>query len=376
VFIMKKVIVIGAGVLGASTAYHLAKSGVEVTVVDRHDAGQATDAAAGIICPWLSQRRNKAWYALAKGGAAYYASLIQQLEEDGETETGYRRVGAVSLHTDSGKLEKMEERALKRRDDAPEIGAIRQLTTSETSGLFPPLSQEYKSVHISGAARVNGRALRKALVSAAKKHGAVFVTGSAKLISTDKVVTGVQVNEMQFFADMVIVTAGAWAAELLEPLGILLQVTAQKAQIVHLQLEDTETAEWPVVMPPTNQYILAFDDGKVVIGATHEDDKQFDLRVTAGGLNEVLDKALQVAPGLSDSTFTEARVGYRPFTPGFLPIIGEVPDTKGLLLANGLGASGLTVGPFLGQQLANLAIGEQVQIDLDLYKVAGAIEVV
>jgi D-amino-acid dehydrogenase len=373
---MKKVIVIGAGVLGASTAYHLAKSGVEVTVVDRHDAGQATDAAAGIICPWLSQRRNKAWYALAKGGAAYYASLIQQLEEDGETETGYRRVGAISLHTDSGKLEKMEERALKRRDDAPEIGAIRQLTTSETSGLFPPLSQEYKSVHISGAARVNGRALRKALVSAAKKHGAVFVQGSAKLISADKVVTGVQVDEMKFFADMVIVTAGAWAAELLEPLGILLQVTAQKAQIVHLQLEDTETAEWPVVMPPTNQYILAFDDGKVVIGATHEDDKQFDLRVTAGGLNEVLDKALQVAPGLSDSTFTEARVGYRPFTPGFLPIIGEVPDTKGLLLANGLGASGLTVGPFLGQQLANLAIGEQVQIDLDLYKVAGAIEVV
>src|SRR4051794_14198738 len=107
---MKKVIVIGAGVLGASTAYHLAKSGVEVTVVDRFDAGQATDAATGIICPWLSQRRNKAWYALAKSGAAYYASLIHQLEEDGETETGYRRVGAVSLHTDSVKLEKMEER--------------------------------------------------------------------------------------------------------------------------------------------------------------------------------------------------------------------------------------------------------------------------
>ena len=56
------------------------------------------------------------------------------------------------------------------------------------------------------------------------------------------------------------------------PLGIHLQVTAQKAQIVHLQLEDTQTKEWPVVMPPTDQYILAFDDGKVVIGATHEDD--------------------------------------------------------------------------------------------------------
>ena len=370
---MKKFIIIGAGVLGASTAYHLAKTGAEVTVVDRHDAGQATDAAAGIICPWLSQRRNKAWYALAKGGAAYYTSLIQQLEEDGETETGYRRVGAISLHTDAAKLEKMEQRALKRRDDAPEIGDIRQLNICETSELFPPLSQEYDSIQISGAARVNGRALREALVGAAKKHGAVFVSGSAKLISTDDIVTGVQVEDRQIFADKVIITAGAWAAELVEPLGIHLQISSQKAQIIHLQLENVQTAEWPVVMPPTDQYILAFDDGKVVIGATHEDDKQFDLRLTAGGLHEVLDKALAVAPGLADGTFTEARVGYRPFTPGFLPIIGEVPGIKGLLLANGLGASGLTVGPFLGKQLAQLAMNEPVEIDLDHYKVASAI---
>ncbi|WP_421101054.1 NAD(P)/FAD-dependent oxidoreductase [Sporosarcina psychrophila] len=371
---MKKFIIIGSGILGASTAYHLAKSGVKVTVIDRQDAGQATDAAAGIICPWLSQRRNKAWYALAKGGAAYYTSLIQQLEEDGETETGYRRVGAVSLHTDAVKLEKMKERAVKRLEDAPEIGDIRQLNASETSALFPPLSGEYESIQISGAARVNGRALRNALVSAAKKHGAVFVNGSAALIATDKVVTGVQVEDQQFLADKVIVTAGAWAAELIEPLGIHLQVSAQKAQIVHLQLEKTQTTDWPVVMPPTDQYILAFDDGKVVIGATHEDDKQFDMRVTAGGLHEVLGKALTVAPGLADSAFTEVRVGYRPFTPGFLPIIGEVPGAKGILLANGLGASGLTVGPFLGKQLAKLAMNEPVEIDLELYKVVSAIK--
>ncbi|NYF24437.1 FAD-binding oxidoreductase [Sporosarcina sp. JAI121] len=371
---MKNVIIIGAGVLGASTAYHLAKSGARVTVIDRHDAGQATDAAAGIICPWLSQRRNKAWYTLAKNGAAYYTSLIRQLEEDGESETGYRRVGAISLHTDAVKLEKMTGRAMKKREDAPEIGDIRQLNTIETSTLFPPLSSVYESVHISGAARVNGRALREALVSAAKKHGAAFVYGSATLTFTDNIVTGARVGDDSFSADTVIVAAGAWAAELLAPLGIQLQVSAQKAQIVHLQLEDVKTGEWPVVMPPIDQYILAFDDGKIVIGATHEDEKNFDMRLTAGGLNEVLSKALQIAPGLADSTFAEARVGYRPFTPGFLPVIGAVPGIEGLLLANGLGASGLTVGPFLGMQLAMLAMGEPLEINLDLYKIEGAID--
>lgn len=370
---MKEYIVIGAGILGASTAYHLAKAGATVTVVDRQDSGQATDAAAGIICPWLSQRRNKAWYSLAKSGAAYYTSLIAQLEKDGQTETGYRRVGAISLHTDSVKLDKMIERAAKRHEDAPEIGDIRQLTKAETLGLFPPLSPDYESVHISGAARVNGRALRQALVNAAKMHGATFVFGSAELEHTDKNITGVQVGNKRYCADAVLVTAGAWANELLTPLGIDLKVSGQKAQIVHLQLEGTQTDEWPVVIPPSDQYILAFDDGRVVIGATHEDDMLFDQRVTAGGLHEVIDKALTIAPGLADGTFVEARVGFRPFTPGFLPVIGEVPGTNGLLLANGLGASGLTVGPYLGKQLAKLALGEDVEIDLELYNLTGSI---
>lgn len=168
VFEMKSYIVVGSGILGASTAYHLAKAGANVTIVDRQQLGQATDAGAGIVCPWLSQRRNKAWYKIVKGGARYYSSLIQQLEEDGETDTGYNRVGAISLHTDEKKLDQMEERAYKRREDAPEIGEITRLSAEETKKLFPALSDEYSSVHISGAARVNGRLLRNALISAAK----------------------------------------------------------------------------------------------------------------------------------------------------------------------------------------------------------------
>lgn len=371
---MKSHIIIGAGILGASAAYHLAKAGANVTVIDRKDPGQATDAAAGIICPWLTQRRNKSWYALAKGGAAYYQTLIRELEKDGETKTGYQKVGAVSLHTDPVKLEKMEERAATRRGDAPEVGEITQLSPDQTLKLFPPLSKEYASVHVSGAARVNGRELRDALLRAAEKHGAVLVHGSAELLCQGDRVTAVKAGGKQYEADSVIAAAGAWAGELLKPLGIQLAVKPQKAQIVHLQLEGEDTGKWPVVMPPNNQYILAFEGGRIVVGATHEDDMGYDLRVTAGGLNEIFEKALAIAPGLSDGTFTEARVGFRPYTPGFLPIIGRIPGIRDLYISNGLGASGLTAGPFLGAQLAKLALGQEVDIDLDLYDPAGAIE--
>lgn len=370
---MERFIIIGAGILGASTAYHLAKQGAEVVVVDRKDRGQATDAAAGIICPWLSQRRNKAWYALAKGGASYYPELIRLLEEDGEVETGYQKVGAISLHTELTKLEKMEARALERRKEAPEIGKVQLLNEKETSTLFPPLDDEFLSIHVEGAARVDGRALREALLNASKNHGATIIYGSATLAVEEGKVDGVYVDEELMKAAKLIITAGAWAGELMEPLQMNVQVTGQKAQIIHLHMDDHETSGWPVVMPPSDQYILPSNNGKIIIGATHEDDADFNLQPTAGGIHEVLDKALTVAPRLKEAEFQEIRVGLRPFTPGFLPVIGEVPGHDELLFANGLGASGLTVGPYLGKQMARIALGLEVEIDLSLYRVEKAI---
>ncbi|WP_307892418.1 NAD(P)/FAD-dependent oxidoreductase [Bacillus swezeyi] len=373
---MKSYIVVGAGILGASAAYHLAKSGADVTLIDRQDQGRATDAAAGIVCPWLSQRRNQAWYKLAKGGARYYTDLIKQLEADGESDTGYKRTGAISLHTDERKLDQMEERAHLRRKDAPEIGEIARLSPAATKRLFPPLADGYGSVHISGAARVNGKALRRSLVNAAQKHGAAVLKGNASLLYEDHRVTGVRTDDRTIHADQVLITAGAWASELLKPLGLNFLVTYQKAQIIHLRLSDADTGSWPVVMPPHDQYILAFEDGRIVAGATHENEAELgDCRVTAGGLHDIFKKALAIAPGLENGMMLEARVGFRPFTPGFLPVIGPLSNVSGLLIANGLGASGLTSGPYLGRELAKLALGEPLEIDVGLYDPAGALDI-
>lgn len=373
---MKKVIVIGAGILGASTAYHLAQTGAEVAIVDRSDPGQATDAAAGIICPWLSQRRNQAWYKLAKAGARYYPGLIEELERAGERDTGYAQVGAISIHQDAGKIQRIVERAWQRKEDAPEIGDITTLDPEETRERFPLLAEGYHAVRIGGAARVDGRALRETLIRSARRHGAALFRGDARLQFQDGRVTGIAVGGETITADAVIICAGAWAAQLLEPLGIHFKISYQKAQIMHVRVPDAQgTNGWPVVMPPSDQYLLAFDDGKIVIGATHENDIDgFDTRVTAGGMQEILNKGLDLAPGLANSSFEEVRVGFRPFTPGFLPVIGAVPGWEGLFAANGLGASGLTVGPFMGSQLAKLALDLEPDIELGDYDIRNALE--
>ncbi|WP_421384903.1 NAD(P)/FAD-dependent oxidoreductase [Bacillus salacetis] len=370
---MKKIIVVGGGILGASAAYHLAKQGTDVIIADRCHTGQATDAAAGIVCPWLSQRRNKAWYRLVKGGARYYPSLIKQLEEDGETDTGYKRVGAISLHTDEEKLEKMAERAIKRREDAPEIGEVQILSKEDTRKHFPLLSEEFGSVYVSGGARVNGRALRDSLINGAVKNGARLVHGQGSLLAEGKRIIGLELEGEHYLADEVIVTGGAWASELIKPLGIEFNVSFQKAQILHLRMEGMNTEDWPVVMPPTNQYLLSFENGRIVAGATHEDETGYDVRPTAGGVYEILEKALKIAPGIKDAAILETRVGFRPYTPGFLPVIGRMPGYEGLLTANGLGASGLTSGPYLGAELARLALNSETELNLDDYPVQGAL---
>lgn len=377
---MKTVIVIGAGILGSSTAYQLSKLGAKVLLIDREEPGQATAAAAGIICPWLTQRRNQAWYRLATAGARFYPELIAGLRQEGESDTGYAQVGALCLHHDEEKLHRMEQRAYQRREAAPEIGEIARLGSDAIRELFPPLAEGYGAVQVSGAARVDGRALRDALIRAAVRRGTVRISGDAELLYDSGRVIGAAVGADRYEADVTAVCAGAWARPLLAPLGVAFNVTYQKAQILHLGLDlegladsSRDSGSWPVVMPPSDQYLLAFEAGRVVMGATHEDNvKGYDTRITAGGVHEVLSKGMAVAPGLADSSLIEARSGFRPFTPGFLPVIGAVPAWEGLLAANGLGASGLTVGPYLGLQLAKLALGHRLDIDLDDYKLDSA----
>ncbi|MDC3417153.1 NAD(P)/FAD-dependent oxidoreductase [Aquibacillus salsiterrae] len=369
---MPSYIIIGAGILGASTAYHLTNEGEDVLLIDRNDPGQATNAAAGIICPWLTNRYNKAWYKLVEAGAKYYPKLVAQLKANGESTTGYHQVGAINVFDTDEKLDRKMEVALKRQASTPEMGEVTRLSKVETKKLFPPLKDVYGAVHISGAARVNGAELRDALIRGGKAKGLEFLNGDASLEVDDSKVTGVTVSGRSYRAEKVIVTGGVWSRQLLESVGLNFLVKPQKAQIVHLQMPDTDTSKWPIVLPPYQQYMLTFGNGKIVVGATQEDDVGLDNRITMSGVFEIFEKALKVAPGLASATYVDTKVGFRPFTPGHLPIIGQVPGYDGLYVANGLGASGLTSGPYLGKELARFVMNQSVSINIKDYDVANA----
>ncbi|WP_408011244.1 NAD(P)/FAD-dependent oxidoreductase [Pseudalkalibacillus sp. A8] len=362
-----KVIVIGSGIVGSSTAYHLARKGMEVVVVDKAHQGQATAAGAGIVCPWITSVENPDWYTIARNGAIYYPELVSALQEDGEENLGYKTVGAMAVSSDDEMLDVMEKRILERKEGTPEIGVVTRLSAEVAKKLFPPLKDDLKAVHVTGGARVDGRSLRDAMQRAAEKHGVVRHTGEASLMFFDGKVAGVNVNGTEIYADKVIATAGAWTKQLLAPLGVDIPIEPQRGQIIHFKFPNEDTAEWPVILPQSSYYMLAFDDSRVVVGATRESDTGFDYRLTAAGVKEVIDAGLEIAPGLADCTVHEMRIGFRPMGPDILPLLGIIPDLDGLILATGLGASGITMGPYVGVLAAELALENDVGIDLTPY---------
>jgi D-amino-acid dehydrogenase len=132
------IIIVGAGILGASTGFHLARAGARVTIVDEAHEGRATAAGAGIICPWMSSADDAAFYGLYAAGARYYNELVPALAELGETDLGFRRVGALVVSSDADELAAFNDILSRRRADAPEMGETSLLSPRETRALFPP----------------------------------------------------------------------------------------------------------------------------------------------------------------------------------------------------------------------------------------------
>lgn len=351
---MKKVAIVGAGIVGATAAYYLSKEAdIEVTVFDNGN-GQATKAAAGIISPWFSKRRNKAWYKMARLGADFYVDLLADLEKSGQKVDFYQRSGVFLLKKDDSKLEELYQLALQRRDESPLIGELAILNQESASKLFPGLKGFERLLYASGGARVDGQLLVSRLLEASQ------VKVVKKEVSLTPLAPGYQIDHQIF--DQVILSTGAWLGNILEPLGYAVDVRPQKGQLRDYQVEQ-DMGAFPVVMPEGEWDLIPFSGGKLSLGATHENDMGFDLAVDENLLQQMAEVASSFYPSLKEALISGERVGIRAYTSDFSPFFGQVPDLSNVYAASGLGSSGLTTGPIIGYHLAQMLQGRKGVLD-------------
>ena len=351
---MKKVAIVGAGIVGATAAYYLSKEAdIEVTVFD-HGNGQATKAAAGIISPWFSKRRNKAWYKMARLGADFYVDLLTDLEKSGQKIDFYQRSGVFLLKKDDSKLDELYDLALQRREESPLIGELAILDQRSASELFSGLKGFERLLYASGGARVDGQFLVSRLLEASQ------VKVVKKEVSLTPLATGYQIDHQIF--DQVILSTGAWLGNILEPLGYAVDVRPQKGQLRDYQVEQ-DMGAFPVVMPEGEWDLIPFSGGKLSLGATHENDMGFDLAVDENLLQQMAEVASSFYPSLKEALISGERVGIRAYTSDFSPFFGQVPDLSNVYAASGLGSSGLTTGPIIGYHLAQMLQGRSGVLD-------------
>jgi D-amino-acid dehydrogenase len=356
------VVVLGQGVVGASAALRAATTGARVAVVDPGSAGQATAAGAGIVSPvgLGGEEVSSAWTSLVASAIAHYQGLVGLLADTTGAGAGFAKVGEIVAATreeDLPALQLLAERLPVLAAEGIQVGTVERLSGSDLTTSWPELRPDLDGLFIENVARVDGRRLRTALVDAARRRGATFLEGHARLrVGEDRPVS-LLVDDRPLAAGSVVVAAGAWAQPMLEQLGIGLRVQPDRGQIVHLEVDSPGTESRPVVNTFEGHYLLGFPGHRIVTGATHEPEAGFDHRVTAGGLGAVLGRTLRIAPGLSKGTLVETRVGFRPQSSDGYPIVGRTRAADDVVVATGLGAWGLTLGPLLGEVAADQALG-------------------
>lgn len=353
--------IIGGGIVGSTAAFYLSQENYQVTLFDE-GIGQASSAAAGIISPWLSQRRNKRWYFLAKEGAKFYTTLLDDLQCFGEPTPFYQKTGTILYKKNKKLLDKLHHVAQERKKDAPEIGDILYLTSDELKQKLPLIESPQDGLFISGGAKVDGKQLIQSLNNALIKRNGTLIREKVDSIAYKNKQWLVTRDQQTTYYDMIILACGAWLPNLLEPLQFNVDIRPQKGQLLELSLNE-DTHDWPVVMPVGESDIIPFDNGKFVVGATHENDQGFDLTIDPQLLSDLQNHASLLMPCLKHQTITHSRAGIRAYTSDFLPFFGQISTLPNLYVASGLGSSGLTTGPIIGKTLADWIQNEATAFD-------------
>jgi len=384
------VIVVGGGIVGAATAYFLARRKLQVLLIEAETpAWGASGRNPGY--QWLHTRRAGLQMQLGLAGRALADTLVREL--DGFE---FRACGGMIYFFDERQRPLFETLVAERRAAGL---PMELLDAKQTRERCPALSER-----VAGAtwnpldAHQNTQKLVDALVAGAERHGARVLrkTKVESLLMNGRRCLGVRTAKESFTADRVVLATGSWTPKLLAPHGIDVPITAMRLQVV-----ETEPAPFrfaPLLYGPTalKQYAFIRDlPGYSDVGTTHPLEATFDGleflelavqredgrlllgcpmdfpglddRPTVAGLALTLAVLSDAMPPIKSLAVERIWAGLLPQTPDALPIIGPVPGVEGLMLNAGH-VFGNLAGPLSGKLLAQAVASEAPDFDLALFR--------
>jgi glycine oxidase len=347
-------VVIGAGLIGLSCAWRARRRGLSVLVVDRaEELGAGTSGvAAGMLAPVTeADFGEEGPLTVNLAGRERWPAFAAELEEVTGLATGYRDSGALVVAADRDDAEALH----RLHDFQRSLGlAAEWLAPSRCRALEPGLSPRIAGGILAPQdGHADPRATLSALAAAVEELAlgveveAIELHGSA--------VSGVRTSAGTVACEQVVVAAGPWSAAL-DPVGDGPPVRPVKGQILELRTRGAVPEPFQRVLRTPRCYLVARGDGRVVLGATVEE-QGFDTAVTADGVFRLLEAAWEVLPEVGELELVGARAGLRPGTPDNAPVVGP-GELDGLIWATGHWRNGVLLAPLTGEVVAGLLAGE------------------
>jgi glycine/D-amino acid oxidase-like deaminating enzyme len=384
------VLVIGGGIVGAATAYQLAKRGASVTLVeqDRLSSG-ATGRNLGYI--WVHTRRPGPELELVMATRNELEGLPEELGAD----FGLRTNGGLIYFTSVAQAAVMREFVDRRTADGVPMWL---LDGDEARAMAPILPDSVLGASYCPLdAQVDPRRYVRAFAGAAQRAGARVVEGAtARSFETDGGrITHVQTDIGPISAGHVVLATGAWSPYLAAQLGVDLPIHPMRLQIV--QTEPMPPRLDVVLYGPAavKQYAIfrelpsyrheAFataledrlglallesacqtEDGSYLLGIAM-DFPGFDWRPDLAGVSLVAEGMAAALPELQAARFSRAWAGVLPMTSDSLPVIDRAPGFDNLVVAAGH-VFGNGAGPTTGRLVADLICGDEPAIDMTPFR--------
>ena len=345
------VVVIGAGVVGCSIAYYLAREGIKVALVERESIGSGSSAhATGFISLLGTEFTPGPSFQFGLESYNEFPQLVAELEEATGMDLLYQRRPSLRLA-----LEESEEKLIKDMMSwQQEHVAMRWITAAEVNELEHRLTPDLRgAVFEDESAQLDSYRLNLALAAGAEKKGCQTINRKATgLVSEGNRITGVRTDAGDIACDTVVISAGLWSPLFQKDLDFPVPVGALKGERVLLKYDGDPLQV--LISSPKRGHMISRLDGYLSVGSTggrdYDQDQLYqgedmDRVPTETARLEIMQRAIDVFPDLENAALVEQLAGSRPLSPDRHPIIGPVPGKDGVVLATGHTTKGIHLGP-------------------------------
>jgi len=336
------VAVVGAGVIGLSIAWRLARRGLAVAVFERaHSGAGASLAATGMLAAAAEHEPGcHDLLALALESQRQWLAFRAELEAQSGHDIDYRECGTLVVALARDEVERLRFRHdLHVRCGLP----TRWLSGQEARATEPALRPSVAAgLFCAGDHQVDPRLVVPALAAAFMAAGGRLVEQCAveALDLAAGQVTGVVTAAGQCRAGTVVLATGAWTD--LVPAGMAVPVRPLKGQALAVRTTP-DTGTLAHIVWTEQIHMAPKGDGRLIVGATVEE-RGFDDTVTAGGLYALLEGARRAYPAIEEMAVEAVWTGFRPSSIDDAPILGTTP-LPGLAIATGHHRNGYLLAP-------------------------------